>query len=452
MLIKNGEIITWEKENRILKDQAILLRNGIIAEIGPQADLEEKHPSEEKMDAKGQLIMPGNICAHTHFYGAFARGMSTPGENPKNFPEILAKLWWPLDLALDEKAIRYSALVMLVDAIRNGTTTLIDHHASPNYIDGSLDIIGDAVKSAGLRAVLCYEVTDRNGMEGAHAGIKENIRFLESLHSEDSGLISGSFGLHASLTVSDLTLEACRQALPAGVGIHIHVAEDISDQDDSLHKSGTRVVDRLNYFNLLNPDSIAVHAVHVDAKEMTILADTGTWVTHQPRSNMNNAVGTARVEDMLRLGIPVCIGTDGFLSNMWEEWKTTYFVHKLNNRDPRSMNGNDVIKMGVYNNAALAGKFFPDAPIGAIVPGAHADIIFVDYHPYTPLNPDNLPWHILFGFVERMVTTTIVKGKVLMVDRKLLTLDEERITAEAQILAPEIWSRYERFVGLYGSQ
>ncbi len=449
MLIKNGKIITWENDNRILENQAILTRDGLIIDIGPQVEFEKQYPAEDQMDAKGQLIMPGNICAHTHFYGAYARGMSTPGESPKNFPQILKRLWWPLDMALDEDAVRYSALVMLVDAIKNGTTTLFDHHASPNFIDGSLDIIANAVKEAGLRAVLCYEVTDRNGLEGAHAGIKENLRFLRSLEEEDSGLISGTFGLHASLSISDLTLEACKQALPEGVGIHIHVAEDISDQDDSLAKSGMRVVDRLSNFDLLGPKSIAVHAVHIDAKEMTILANTGTWVTHQPRSNMNNAVGIPRVDEMLRMGIPVCIGTDGFLSTMWEEWKTTYLVHKLNNRNPRSMNGSDVIQMGVYNNAAMASTFFPNAPIGIISPGANADLIFVDYHPYTPITVGNLPWHILFGFTESMVTTTIVKGMVLMRNRQLITLDEEKIAAEARCLAPKIWERYESFVGLY---
>jgi len=210
-----------------------------------------------------------------------------------------------------------------------------------------------------------------------------------------------------------------------------------------------RVVDRLNKFELLGPQSIAVHAVHIDAKEMQILAETGTWVTHQSRSNMNNAVGVSRVEEMLRMGIPVCIGTDGFSSTMWDEWKTTYLVHKLANGDPRRMNGMDVVQMGIYNNAALAGMFFPAAPIGVLTPGAYADLLFVDYHPYTPLTAGNLPWQIIFGFNESMITTTIVGGKVLMKDRQLLTLDEEKIAAEARELAPQIWERYEKYVGTY---
>jgi putative selenium metabolism protein SsnA len=452
MLITNGKLITWEKENRILENQAILIDQGLIKEIGPQDDLLIIHKDVERLDAKGQYVMPGNICAHTHFYGAFARGMGIPGSAPKDFPEILKKLWWPLDLALDEDSIQSSTQVMLVDAIKHGTTTLIDHHASPNFIDGSLDVIAENMERAGVRGSLCYEVTDRNGIDGAKAGINENVRFLRKCSERKNGknsLTAGSFGLHASLTVSEATLESCAETLPAGAGIHIHVAEDIVDEVDSLHKSGKRVVDRLNDFGLLGRKSIAVHAVHVDAKEMSILAQTGTWVTHQPRSNMNNAVGISRVEEMIRMGIPVCIGTDGFSSTMWDEWKMTYLIHKLWNGDPRRMNGIDVIKMGVYNNAALTGKFFPGAPIGSILPGAYADLIFVDYHPYTPLTPGNLPWHILFGFNESQITTTIVNGQILMKDRELTTLDEEKIASDAQEIVPEIWKRYEGFVGTY---
>jgi putative selenium metabolism protein SsnA len=456
MLIKNGKLITWEDENRILEDHAIFIQGGLIADIGPQIELEKRYRDDEQIDAEGQYVMPGNICAHTHFYGAFSRGMGIPGPAPQDFPDILNKLWWPLDMALDENAVRYSTLVMLIDAIKHGTTTLIDHHASPNFIDGSLDVIAEALVQGGLRGSLCYEVTDRNGPDGAKAGIEENIRFLQKQMTSDKGerlrhrsLLAGSFGLHASLTLSDATLEACAAALPEGIGIHIHVAEHIVDEYDSLTKYGTRIVDRLHKFGLLGSRSIAVHAVHIDAKEMALLAESETWVTHQPRSNMNNAVGISRVEEMLRLGIPVCIGTDGFSSTMWDEWKTTYLVHKIWNQDPRRMNGMDVIKMGVYNNAALAGVFFPDAPVGVLTPGAFADIIFVDYHPYTPLTTGNLPWQIIFGFNESMVTTTIVAGEVIMKNRELLTLDEEKIAAEARALAPQIWERYENHVGTY---
>ena len=444
MLITNAKLITFDHQATILENYTLYIKDGVILDLGPCHIMSELYPSEDIFNAGGQYVMPGNICAHTHFYGAFVRGMAIPGPAPKDFPEILQKLWWPLDMALDEEAIRYSTLVCLIDAIRHGTTTLIDHHASPNAIDGSLDAIGEAVELSGLRAVLCYEVSDRNGSEGAKAGIAENVRFIKRCNSQGGSLsrLTATFGLHASLTLSDATLQACREAVPDQVGFHIHVAEHTVDENDSLARYGIRVVNRLDRHGLLGNNSIIVHAVHIDEHEIALLADTGTWVTHQPRSNMNNGVGLPPVESMLKRGVKVCLGNDGFSNTMWEEWKTTYLVHKLWQGDPRRMDAAKIIEMGVTNNASLAHTFFSEINLGKIVIGSAADLIMVDYHPYTPLTSENLAWHILFGFHESMVTTTIVAGKILMKDRQLLTLDEDAIMAHAQDLAPKVWARY----------
>jgi putative selenium metabolism protein SsnA len=448
MLITNAKVITYEAENHILEDHAVYIEGDRIADIGKQMALQERYPQAERLDAGGQYLMPGNICAHTHFYGAFARGLAIPGRPPKEFIQILQKLWWPLDKSLTMDDVRASAEVLLVDAIRHGTTTLFDHHASPNAIDGSLDVIAEAVDRMGLRAVLCYEVTDRDGKDKARAGIAENERFLRQYSPDEaqSNRIRGSFGLHASLTLSEDTLEACRQAAPEGTGFHIHVAEHEVDEFDSLEKSGLRVVDRLHQHGVLGPRTITAHGVHIDFKEAQLLAESGTWVTHQPRSNMNNGVGVAPVESLLRAGVPVCLGTDGFSHAMWDEWKAAYLLHKVWHRDPRRMSALDVEAMGVYNSAALAGEYFPEAPLGIIAPGAYADLILVDYHPHTPLTAGNLPWQIVFGFNESMLTTTIASGKVLMRDRKLLTVDEEAVAARARELAPRVWERYRDYV------
>jgi putative selenium metabolism protein SsnA len=444
MLITNGKLITWEKPNQILEGHALQIENGLINEIGPENDLKGRFSEDEILDAGGQYVMPGIICAHTHFYGAFARGLSTPSTPAEDFPEILKKLWWPLDESLDEDGVRYSALVCLIDAIRHGTTTLIDHHASPNAIAGSLDAIASAVDESGLRAGLCYEVTDRGGDAKAKAGIAENVDFIERVKRGDNlqGRLGASFGLHASLTLTDASLEACRLAVPAGTGFHVHVAEHPADEYDSLAKSGLRVVDRLYRHGILGRDTIVVHAVHVDAREMQLLAETDTWVTHQPRSNMNNAVGIAAVESMSRMGIKVCLGNDGFSNAMWEEWKTTYLVHKLWHSDPRRMSGMDVIQMGIYNNAELASRILGGAPVGVLRPGARADVIFVDYHPFTELTAGNLPWHMLFGFRDSMVTTTMVAGNLLMHNRKLLVVDEAEIAVRAKEQSRAVWQRY----------
>ncbi len=444
LLITNGRLVTWGEAHELIDNGALLLQGGRIAAMGDTADLRAKYPGVEELDARTQLVMPGNICAHTHFYGAFARGMGIPGPPMKDFPDILNRLWWRLDRALLDIDVEYSALVCLVDAIKHGTTTLIDHHASPNAIDSSLDQIADAVDLAGVRAALCYEVSDRNGLAGAEEGISENVRFLSTLKERESQLLAGTFGLHASLSLSDETLADCvRAAADLDTGFHIHVAEHEVDEYDALYKHNRRVVNRLAEAGILGPKSIVAHAIHVDAVEKGLLRETGTWVTHQPRSNMNNAVGVADIEGMMRLGIPVCLGNDGFSNNMWAEWKTAYFMHKLAHRDPRRANGMDIMHMGIYNNAALAEMFWPDLPMGKLEVGAAADIIFVDYQATTPLSAGNLPWHIIFGFESSMVTTTIAAGNLLMLDRRLLTLDEAEITARSRELSAAVWQRFE---------
>ena len=443
MLIVNANLITLGASPQVLTDAALYVDGDRIGAIGERADLKAAYPAAEILDARGQYVMPGGICAHTHFYGAYARGMAIPGAPPRDFPQILERLWWPLDKALDRDSVRASALVCLVDAIKHGTTSLVDHHASPNFIGGSLDVIADAVDAAGLRAVLCYEVTDRDGREKMGAGIAENMRFLRAASAHPR--VRGAFGLHASLTLDDESLRACADALPGDGAYHIHVAEHEADEEDSLGRSGLRVVERLEQYGIWRDATIAAHCVHINDAERDILLDRGVWVSHQPRSNMNNGVGAADIDGLLGAGIKLCLGNDGFSNNMWAEWKAAYLLHKVVNRDPRRADGMTIARMAWDNNARLMEKFFPGQTIGALTPGAVADLIFVDYRPFTPLNAGNLPWHLLFGFEASMVTTTICAGQILMRDRELLTLDEAEIAAEALALAPKVWERYTRF-------
>lgn len=442
MLITHARLSTLGADPRLIEDGALRIQGETITDIGTTAELTLRYPDEERWDAGGQLVMPAAICGHTHFYGAFARGMAIPGAPPANFPQILESLWWRLDKALTLEDVRYSALVCLIDAIRHGTTTLIDHHASPNAIEGSLEVIAEAVEEAGLRASLCYEVTDRDGPERARAGIEENVRFARSLTPERRRYLAVSFGLHASLTLSDETLaDGVAAARELDLGFHVHVAEDAADQEDSLRKRGKRVVHRLGDAGVLGPKTVAVHCVHVDEGEIARLAETGTWVTHQPRSNMNNGVGVAPVEEMLARGVRVALGNDGFSNNMFAEMKAAYLVHKLARRDPRAMPGDAVMRLAYGNNAALARVFWPDRLLGELAPGAAADLVFINYHPTTPLTAENLPWHILFGVEASMITATVCAGRVLMRDRHLLTLDEEAITARSRERAAKVWER-----------
>jgi cytosine/adenosine deaminase-related metal-dependent hydrolase len=300
-----------------------------------------------------------------------------------------------------------------------------------------------------LRACLCYEVTDRDGPERARAGIAENVRFARSLasgtpaeRSSPQFPLAATLGLHASLTLSDGTLADCvTAARELGLGFHIHAAEAEADQEDALRKSGKRVIHRLHDADVLGPRTIAAHCVHVEQGEIARLAETGTWVAHQPRSNMNNGVGVAPVEAMIRAGTRPALGNDGFSNQMFAEMKAAYLVHKLWQRDPRAMPGDLVMRMAYAHNGELAGVFWPDLRLGELTEGASADLVFLDYHPTTPLTAGNLPWHLLFGVEASMVTATVCGGRVLMRDRRLLTLDERAITSKSRELAARLWGR-----------
>ena len=443
MIIINTNIITWDKPNSIKSGQAVVIIGTTIKEIGTPSDLIKKFPGEEILDANGQWLMPGLICAHTHFYGAFSRGLYIPPPAPADFPEILQKLWWHLDQSLLEEDVKYSSLICMIDAIKHGTTTLFDHHASPNFIDGSLDVIEDAFEQTGVRGVVCYEVTDRGGMEKAEEGIQENLRMIRKLNNVSSEhLVRATFGMHASLTLSEETLEKCRSLIPSNSGIHIHTAEHWVDEYDSVNKSGLRVVERLNKYGFLGEKSIFAHGVYLDHAEIEKLVQSKTWLSHQPRSNLNNAVGLGDVDSQIRAGVRVCLGNDGFSNAMWDEWRTCYLAHKGWNRDPRRMAASTIVDMAIYNNSDLATKFFDGERIGRIEPGAKADLILVDFDPITEVTVDNLPWQIVFGFRDSMVTTTIVNGNVLMKDRKLTTLDEKEISRKAKELSKDVWQRY----------
>ena len=440
MIIHNATVVTFDGDNRILEDGAVRYQGATIDAIGASEAICAAYPNDATWNAHGMLLMPGQICAHTHFYGAFARGMYIPGAPAKDFPEILQQLWWKLDKALDLDGVRSSAEVCLVDAIRNGATTLIDHHASQRAIDGSLDVIAEAVLTSGLRAALCYEVTDRDGDAAAQAGIRENVRFRQRVATGDwhRGRLAATFGLHASLTLSDATLARCAAESDR---FHVHVAEHPVDQYDSLQKSGKRAVERLHAFGVTGPGSIMAHCIHIDAWEAALLAETATFISHQPRSNMNNAVGAAEITPLLRKGLPVCLGNDGFSNDMFAEMKVADMLQKLAHSDPRYLGADKVIQMAVINNRRLAATFF-DHPVGVIAPGAYADLILLDYHPITPLSPANLPWHILFGVSGAHVHSTIAHGVTLMRGRELLILDEAEIAARSRRHARATWERY----------
>jgi putative selenium metabolism protein SsnA len=433
---ENGIVVTLGKHNRVIWNGAVVADGESIVAVGDAADLKMRYPDAEKMDCAGKIILPGFICTHHHFYSTMARGMAIPGEPASNFVEILQRLWWKVDKAIDGEDITLSAQIPLIECIRNGTTTIIDHHASPSMRDGSLDLIENAVREAGLRASLCYEVSDRNQPGG---GIKENERFITKVGKGD-GQIAAMMGLHASFTLSDQTLETCVGiAEDADVGCHIHVAEDAADREDSLAKYGVPTVERLHRLNVTGEKSIFVHCVHVDESEMDTIAATKTAVVHNPESNMNNAVGVTKVLKMLEKGILVGLGSDGMSSDMLAQMRCAYLLHRLDNRDPR-VAFLEAPQMLLGNNADIVERQF-GIRVGELAEGRPADMAILDYQPPTPLNADNFLGHLIFGLVDATVDTTVCRGQILMQNKQILSMDEERIAARSRELAPQMWKR-----------
>jgi putative selenium metabolism protein SsnA len=386
------------------------------------------------IDFSGCLVIPGNVCAHTHVYSALARGMPYALEPPHDFVEILQRVWWRLDRALDEGSVRASALVGAMEALLAGTTTLVDHHASPNAIDGSLDVVADAFQSLGLRSVVCYEVSDRDGPERARAGVEENRRFLTGKHGP---LVRGLVGAHASFTLSDETLASCVEVSRAtGAGIHVHAAEDAADERDSQVRFGKSVAKRLRDAGALTANALLAHCVHLDANECTLVREAGTTVAHNARSNMNNGVGRTPLS---ALGA-VAVGTDGIGADMFEESRIGFFRLREDTLEAPY----DWPLARLAEGARLAGRIFGEPALGTIEAGAPADVVVLDYEAPAPLDGANLVGHWVFGLGSRAVRDVIVSGVPVVRDRRLTNVDQQELSRKAAVDAKRLWERLEQ--------
>ncbi len=431
MILAGGTVIVSIDPVQVVAGD-VRVDDGRVSAVG---DVE---PGGTRRDCSGCLVVPGNVCAHTHLYSALARGMPYDLEPPADFVQILQRIWWRLDRALDETSVRASALVGGMEALLCGTTTLIDHHASPNAIDGSLDVIEEALGSLGVRSVLCYETSDRDGPDSAAAGIAENRRFLERVRREEPRLARGLVGAHASFTLSDETLTACAAvATDLGAGLHVHAAEDGADERDAGARFGVRVVERLQRAGALDERTLLAHGVHLDDGEIALVREAHASLAHNARSNMNNSVGRARVE---ALGDHVALGTDGIGSDMFEESHAAYF--RLREDDLATGTGWPLAPLA--ESARLAGRIFDEPLLGTIQPGAPADLAVLDYDLPAPLDASSFAGHWTFGLSSRTVRDVMVDGEWSVVDRRLARVDQKRLAARALVEAERLWRRLDQ--------
>ena len=439
LLIGNGRVVTRDAENPYLKGGAVVTEGEKILDVGTLDAMKKAYPDAEFIDAHGQIIMPGLINAHTHIYSGLARGLSIVGNNPTNFYEILDGTWWAIDRNLDLDGTRASAYATVLDCIRDGVTTIFDHHASFCEIPGSLFAIKDVCEELGIRACLCYEVSERDGEEKCLESIRENADFISWAQKENSDMIKAMFGGHALFTISDKTFEKMVEANGGRTGFHIHVAEGMNDVWDSLQNYGCRPVERLLNNGILGPKTLLGHCIHLSPLEMDMIKETGTIVVNNPESNMGNAVGCAPVLQMMKKGITVGMGTDAYTHDMLESLKVFLIIQRHNAELPNVAWGEDM-QMLFYNNREIAAKYF-EKPLGILKKGAAADVIVMDYKPFTPIDENNIDGHMLFGMMGHNCRTTIINGKVLYKDREFVGIDEEKINAWTMEQSCRLWGR-----------
>ncbi len=438
-LIANGKLITRDSALPYLENGGVAVEGAKILEVGETAALKAKYPQAEFIDAKGMVIMPAFINAHSHIYSGLARGLSIKGHNPTNFFEVLDGMWWNIDRHLTLEDTRRSAYTTYIDSIKTGCTTVFDHHASYCEIEGSLFAIEEVAKELGVRTCLCYEVSDRDGEAKCDAAIQENADFIAHCEKEQDPMVKAMFGGHALFTISDRTFEKMVKANDGRTGFHIHVAEGMNDVYDSLQKYGTRSVNRLLNQGILGPKTLLGHCIHVNPAEMDIIKETGTMVVNNPESNMGNAVGCSPILQMIQKGILVGMGTDAYTFDMLESLKVALIIQRHHACLP-NVAWCEVTDMLFKNNREICAKYFPD-PLGILKAGAAADVIVMDYKPFTPFGGDNIDGHMIFGMTGRQCETTMCNGRLLMKDRQLIGIDEEAVNARTLEVSKKLWGR-----------
>ena len=437
-ILTNGKLITRDPAAKgYYEHGAVVFEGTKIVEVGDAAALAAKYPQAEKIDARGGVIMPALINAHTHIYSALARGLSIAGNDPTNFFEVLDGTWWAIDRHLTLEGTRASADALYIDCIKQGVTTIFDHHASYCEIPGSLFQIAESAKKFGVRSCLCYEVSDRDGEEKCLEAIKENADWITWCKEHNDPMLAAMFGGHALFTISDKTFDRMVEANNGRTGYHIHVSEGMNDVYDSLQNYGRRPVQRLQDHGILGDKTILGHCIHVNTAEMEIIRETGTMVVNNPESNMGNAIGICPVLQLYKRGILLGMGTDAYTNDMLESLKVALCSQRSQNCLP-NVGWCEVTDMLFKNNARIGAKYFPDE-LGVLKAGAAADIIVMDYKPFTPFSDENIDGHMIFGMTGRQCQTTIAAGKVLMRDRELVGIDEEAENAHILEAAKKLW-------------
>jgi cytosine/adenosine deaminase-related metal-dependent hydrolase len=420
LLLTNATYIDWKTLDFSLTN--IIIEKGKPGKITflPQIDIAHIGKNDQVIDCKGKLVTKSFAVGHHHVYSSLARGMGAPKKNPENFLEILQYVWWTLDKCLDKEMIEYSALTTAIACAKAGSTFVIDHHASPFSVKGSLEIIAKAFDKVGVSHLLCYEVSDRDGKDIAEKGLEETATYLQ----KNQGLV----GLHASFTVGDETLQKAVVLMNLfHSGIHIYVAEDLSDQNHCIQSYKKRVINRLQDSGALNSSkTILGHCLHLNDKERDLINQSPCWVVQNMESNLNNKVGYFSGK---YLGNNIMLGTDGMHSDMLQSAKAAFFAGRnTDNIDYPSAYQRFRNVHHYLNNNSFSGD-------------GENNMVILDYDTPTEINKNNFLGHFLFGINSNHITHVISDGKLIVKNRIVQTINEEEILNTSRKLALKLWKK-----------
>jgi putative selenium metabolism protein SsnA len=440
VIIRNGVLVTMDPQRRILEGHSVAIEEGKVLEIEKTAILEKKHGRVEVIDASGGIVMPGIICSHSHLYGMLLRGVSLNIEPPSDFTQILQRVWWPVDEAMNFEDAYASALIASVEFAKSGVTTFADTYSGPNSISGVLDHIAKAVEEVGIKGFVAFEATERHSPEEGTKGVQENVRFAEKMKTKPDAKAKPLFSIHASFTVSDNLIRRVKGlASEYHIPITIHVSEGLGDVHHNLENYGKRSIERLRDVGLLGCDTVLAHCVNIDENEIEILAETDTGVAHNPMSNMLNAVGVAPLLNMLHRKVRVGLGNDGYIFDMFENMRTAFLLHRVHHKNPNAIDPYTVLEMATIKGASL---YRMERKIGSIEPGKRADMIIIKPTILpTPLNANTAVGHLINTVDGDDVDTVLIDGNPIVRNKELITFDEKKAQEISQKAAAELWDR-----------
>jgi 5-methylthioadenosine/S-adenosylhomocysteine deaminase len=438
LIVKGKYVLTLDRKYGTIRQGAVFVEGDKIVDVGPAKEIEGSYGADEIIDAKECVVMPGLVCSHNHMYGVLSHGLPV-SRTTSTFISFLKRFWWPrVENALNKEQIGAAATMSSIEMVKTGTTCCADILEAPNSIPGALEIEAQATETVGLRSVLSFEATERISEENGEKGIEENLNFIKKHNRKNDSLTNGMFCTHTTFTCSPQFLRKVRDiADEYPVGIHIHLEEGTYESKHCLAKYRKLPVELYEKIGFLGSDVLASQCVHTLPREAKLLRKHDVKISHMPLSNCEVGGGIAPVPSFLQAGLTVGLGTDGYIQDMFEVMRVAFLIHKGNLQDASVMPAEVVIRMATMNAAKTIRM---ENLVGSITPKKQADIITVDLESPTPVTAENLiPQLVVFGD-GNMVQDVLISGKIIMRNRKILTVNEDRARTKCRQAAENLWN------------